>query len=184
MFHSNYYWKWDGAIPSDQCDLIVKSANWDASEKGQVKTKDEIKAVDKIRKTQVVWADQLSPIGCILQTFALTANAFAGWNFHVRGLEKVQLGKYSKGAFYKWHTDTGSPDEAGMQRKLSIVAMLSDASEYEGGLLEIKNLQEPLKKLNKGDIICFPSYLEHQVTEVTDGERYTAVAWCHGNAFR
>jgi PKHD-type hydroxylase len=69
-----------------------------------------------------------------------------------------------------------------MQRKLSAVLMLSDQNDYEGGELEIRDV-DPIK-LNQGSIIIFPSPLFHRVKEVTKGNRFSAVAWAVGPAFR
>jgi PKHD-type hydroxylase len=36
----------------------------------------------------------------------------------------------------------------------------------------------------QGSIVVFPSFIEHKVTPVTKGVRYTAVTWANGPSFR
>lgn len=70
-------------------------------------------------------------------------------------------------------------------RKLSMVIQLSDPSEYEGGelLLHLGNNPTRIER-KKGLAVFFPSYILHEVTPVTKGERYSLVAWVHGKPFK
>jgi len=185
MVSTNYYWKWNQVIPKEICDVMLQSVDWANCKEGAIGVNDGQCKVDKAtRETDLVWVDDMSTVGCVLQTYALTANASAGWNFVLNGIEQVQIGRYNKKGHYDWHRDLGSPDSSGRQRKLSVVLMLSDTSDYEGGVLEIEGLDTPLDKLKQGDVIVFPAYVRHRVTEVTEGTRYSAVGWCSGPAFR
>jgi PKHD-type hydroxylase len=67
-------------------------------------------------------------------------------------------------------------------RKLSLVVLLNDPSEFEGGDLEIKGWGRQV--LQQGRAIVFPSYFWHQVHPVTAGVRIAVVAWCLGPTFR
>ena len=75
-------------------------------------------------------------------------------------------------------------------RKLSVTVNLSHPKDYEGGNFEIKNpqgqeLKMPLGQLRKrGTVIIFPSFLQHRVTEVKRGTRYSLVQWYNGPEFK
>jgi PKHD-type hydroxylase len=82
---------------------------------------------------------------------------------------------------YGWHQDYGGE----ISRKLSLVLQLSDPSEYEGGNLQVKTSSEPQTvKKQRGFIAAFPSYVLHQVTPVTKGNRQSLVAWVSGPQFK
>ena len=71
-------------------------------------------------------------------------------------------------------------------RKISLVCLLNDPSEFEGGELELSfnkpNLNETtIAPLKQGTIIAFPSFIPHRVKEVTKGKRINAVSWVHGD---
>ena len=135
----------------------------------------------EMRSTTVTFMPTYSVVGCILNTHIININAFK-WHYDIRAVQDIQIGHYAEGGHYDWHADTTWPDDKNMQRKLSAVLMLSDPNDYEGGLLELKNVELP--KLSQGSLIVFPSMIQHRVTEVTKGNRYTAVAWAVGPAFR
>lgn len=62
---------------------------------------------------------------------------------------------------------------------------LSDEDDYVGGDLELMFGDEPQKMIRKrGTILCFPSYVLHRVTPVTEGTRYSLVAWITGPQFK
>ena len=69
-------------------------------------------------------------------------------------------------------------------RKLSVVVQLTDPSDYEGGIFEFKTVETPANFKTRGSILVFPSYLEHQVTEITEGTRYSLVCWAEGPRWR
>ena len=69
--------------------------------------------------------------------------------------------------------------------------VLNDSNEFRGGDLEFQRIGSGGKiiknnaNLNKmGTIIVFPSFIEHRITPVTKGVRYSAVTWAQGPAFK
>jgi PKHD-type hydroxylase len=70
------------------------------------------------------------------------------------------------------------------ERKLSFTVQLSDSDAYTGGDLEFlevpssPELREQLRQ--KGTVIVFPSFLQHRVTEITEGQRHALVSWREG----
>jgi len=180
---TNYNYSWSEAVPADYCDVIIKSIDWNKAETAKIggsleKVGDENK---EYRNTELVWVDQFSPVGCILRSFIELVNQIAGWDYDFHGMENIQIGKYQKSGHYSWHRDTANPMN-GCQRKLSIVLLLNDPSEFEGGKLEFRDVPAP--DLKKGSIVVFPSFLEHRVTPVISGVRYTAVSWAVGPTFK
>lgn len=116
----------------------------------------------------------------------VTQNNEKYFNFDLTMIEHLQFTYYKseEQGCYKAHVDPLCwmlPHN----RKLSLVMQLSDPSEYEGGDLKLHTSAEPVTiRKEKGMIVCFPSYTLHEVTPVTEGERYSLVAWVHGPAFR
>ena len=127
------------------------------------------------------------------------ANELAGWKYDIRGAEGMQITRYKKGGFYGFHRDGKSDhlsayDEPnnkfihGYVRKLSMSVLLND--NYEGGEFQFGETNQKTRKietteLNKtGSIIVFPSDMEHRVTPVTKGIRYSLVVWFLGPPFR
>tara|TARA_R110000868_G_C10623364_1_gene742500 strand:+ start:174 stop:743 length:570 start_codon:yes stop_codon:yes gene_type:complete len=172
---------YESAISKAQCELILAETDWSHKEDGSYMKQGKSVVNAKIRKTDVAFVPYYSPIGCILQSHITAANAYK-WKYDIRSFQDIQIAHYQVDNHYDWHTDTSWSNENNMQRKLSAVIMLSDPSDYEGGLLELKNVELP--KLSQGTLIVFPSIMQHRVTKVTKGNRYTAVAWAVGPAFR
>jgi PKHD-type hydroxylase len=70
-------------------------------------------------------------------------------------------------------------------RKLSLTIQLSDPFSYNGGELHLFTGNEPtIIPKEQGKLISFPSYVLHEVTPVTKGERYSLVAWITGPQFK
>ena len=100
----------------------------------------------------------------------------------------VQFTRYQKDEFYDWHSDDGELNthiKTNSVRKLSITIPLN-IGEYEGGDLELQ-LPENVKrimKLESGNVIVFPSFIEHRILPVTQNTRYSLVAWISGPPWR
>lgn len=104
------------------------------------------------------------------------------FRFEVVGFfEGAQIYQYPTGGFLDWHMDIGLRHMS--CRKLSITVQLSDDDEYEGGDLEFMSIQQPMPR-PLGTVVVFPSYLQHRVTRVTKGSRWSLVSWVHGMPFR
>jgi len=173
------YFVFEKALPEDFCEFAIRNTEWNKSDEALLdKVEGHVKD-EKQRITELVWEELLSPIGCVLQTYISEANKI--WGYDVRRMEKVQMSRYKEGGFYDWHMDSKSPVN-NEQRKLSIVALLND--EFSGGALELATNPEQNVLKSKGDIVVFPSFLNHRVNPVTKGVRYTAVSWAYGPTFR
>lgn len=108
------------------------------------------------------------------------------WNFDLEKIEKLQFTHYlsQENGAYVPHVDPLIWDNS-HNRKLSFVLQLSDPSEYEGGELKLHVGNSPIVvEKRRGLSVFFPSYVLHEVTPVTKGERYSLVAWIHGPNLR
>jgi PKHD-type hydroxylase len=176
------YWAWDGVLDKAFCDYVLSNRNWDDAEEAKVR-ESGIPADPSTRISQVLWEDYTSPIAAVAFHYTYMANKHAGWDFEIEYPQQVQIGRYAKDGHYDWHIDSQMPDAQNNQRKLSCSIILNDPSEYEGGDLEFNKIDNTPPK-TRGSIIVFPSMLEHRVTPVTSGVRYSAVCWTVGAAFK
>ncbi len=101
-----------------------------------------------------------------------------GWRWKLTGADQFQITEYKEGEYYGWHSDKfESPREDGTNRLMSCVLQLSDPTTYEGGDVEVEAYR--LSK-EQGSISFFPAFAAHQVQPVTKGNRYSLIAWYHG----
>lgn len=110
------------------------------------------------------------------------------FKFDLDQFEPLQFTSYdsSRKEFYGQHMDCtlGIPHKTA-SRKLSITIQLSDGADYTGGDLNLYQGREPaVAPRGKGQLVCFPSYVLHEVTPVTSGTRYSLVTWVHGPLFK
>lgn len=84
---------------------------------------------------------------------------------------------------YDAHQDFGGGESS--QRKLSVVVQLSKPEDYDGCRLLLTNETEyDPGHIGQGDMIVFPSWTVHRVTNITRGERRALVSWVSGPPFR
>jgi PKHD-type hydroxylase len=138
----------------------------------------------KHRNTTVRFAPEGHWFGERMYMHALEANTVCKWDYDITGHENVQYGQYGPNQHYGWHTDTFTLSGNPSDRKLSVVCMLSDPDEFEGGEFLMRLYNEYKPELKKGTLMAFPSILEHQVLPVTKGLRKSAVIWAYGPRFR
>ena len=98
-----------------------------------------------------------------------------------------QLARYRVDEFYEWHKDDdviNTYKKYNNIRKLSLSIPLNEG-EFEGGDMEIL-FRNKRKKINfePGNVLIFPSFIEHRVLPVTKNTRYSLVAWISGPAWR
>jgi predicted 2-oxoglutarate/Fe(II)-dependent dioxygenase YbiX len=101
--------------------------------------------------------------------------------------EPPQFLRYEPGDFFVAHQDGNTPlvrDETRL-RRVSIVVFLNAG--YEGGVLTLHgsypdyNVRHPIVA-NPGALVAFRSETTHEVTPVTEGERFTIVSWYRQHA--
>ena len=181
------WWRFDNAIDSKMCNKIIKLADkkWEkATTKGE-------EGQDK-RKTNICWTTEQWLYDIVFE-YMQSANRQAGWDFEVDAAESMQIGKYSKGCFYDYHSDGNGvtvydmPENKWLNnktRKLSMSIFLND--NYEGGEFTFFGDEDSIitGKGTVGTVLVFPSYMHHCVEEVTKGNRYSLVVWFLGPKFK
>ncbi|MFO1090007.1 MAG: Fe2+-dependent dioxygenase [Hyphomicrobiales bacterium] len=89
---------------------------------------------------------------------------------------RVLFSRYRPGMAYGTHVDDALMD--GERTDLSFTLFLSDPATYEGGALIV---EEPFGdrriRLNRGELILYPSGSLHRVEPVARGERLAVVGW-------
>lgn len=170
-----------GQLAEEMCDRVV--AELEVRETAEAAIGQEGKERNfETRKTKVHFAEAGYWLEGIFERFALEANKTCKWDYHVTGAERVQFAEYSPGHHYTWHTDTftlcGKPED----RKITVVCLLNDG--FEGGDFEVRLYGDYNAQLKKGAMIAFPAILEHRVTPIITGTRYSATMWFNGPRFR
>ena len=202
---TNEWFVFNKVLDKKTCNKIKKLAqgNWVESsvdtqretsqEERKTGRKGDYKPDPKIRISDVFWTSEQWVYDTIWP-YMQQANQDAGWGYHIKAAETTQITRYKKGGFYKFHTDGNSdhlsaynnPQNAFMHghvRKLSMSVMLND--NFEGGAFEFASYSKeecgitPIEAAT-GDIIIFPSFMEHRVAPVTKGIRYSLVNWFVG----
>lgn len=108
------------------------------------------------------------------------------YQYHLTDVEELQLTKYGVGDYYHQHIDTDFLLSIGNNhRKLSFSIDLTSPEQYKGGDLNLylNNVPFPVPS-QLGRMVFFPSFLLHEVTEVTEGERISLVGWVNGPKFK
>lgn len=187
---------WDGFLSKEDINQILAAPEWLNMNPGMVRggfvdgkpIEDELNL--ELREVNVGWMHPNPSNLNIWQKMSTVVSEVNSkfFQFDLTGFyEPAQLGLYveDKKSHYTWHTDTSFKDKAA-PRKLSMILILSDPSEFEGGELQIKtNSDEPITLEQKqGRAWFFPSYMLHRVTPVTKGIRRSLVAWVGGPEFK
>ena len=159
--------------------------------------KPEMGVDEKTRVTDVAWTNDQWVYDTIWP-FMMQANVEAGWQYDIKSAESSQVTRYKKGGFYNFHKDGNgchmakynNPSNAFVHdhvRKLSMTVLLNES--FEGGAFEFASYGKedciitPLE-MKQGDIVVFPSCMEHRVAPITKGIRYSLVTWFLGPPFR
>lgn len=138
----------------------------------------------KHRNTDVVFAPFDHWFSSEMEQFAFEANQQTKWDYEINQREAIQFAQYGIDQHYGWHVDNFPLAGKSVDRKVTVVCLLNDPSEFEGGELQLRLYQEYTAPLKKGTLIAFPSIIEHRVLPVTKGVRYSAALWTAGPRFR
>ena len=177
------YYYWSSALSAETCDEIIEKSLQVEQEKG-ITFADENNADSEkrnIRNSSIRWVHTIPGMENHLWPFVNFANREA-FNIEVRDIFEIQFTEYhgSDHQYYNWHIDVDFARDKAYDRKLSCIIQLTDPSEYEGGELQIAGAEIPENFKERGSVIVFPSYMEHRVTPVTKGTRYSLVSWIEG----
>lgn len=176
-------WAWRQSVfTAEELDTIIQIGN--STELVKASTYGE--QSDKNRKSYVTF---LFPNEITNFIFARVAGLVNEMNqqffqFDLTGLEQgLQFTRYeAPGEHYDWHVDKGYMTAT---RKLSVSIQLSEPTDYKGGEFEMSFGRKPVKiSKERGLAVLFPSYVLHRVRPVTEGTRYSLVAWIGGPPFK
>ena len=133
---------------------------------------------NNIRSTKISWITDKN-ILLTLKDKIFEINKNKNWNYDITDMFPFQYSVYHENDHYDWHVDVGSIHLGQKERKISFSLILND--NYRGGELEFKDSNENMSlDLNKGDMVTFPSFLEHRVKPVLNGTRISLVGWMLG----
>lgn len=169
-------------LPEHFCDLAIQDFSSVKPKEaliGQEGTNDH-----KFRNTAVRFIDPGHWFSYLLHGVAREANASCRWGYEVTGQENMQYAEYGPNQHYDWHVDVFPLGDQIFDRKISVVCLLSDVTEFEGGEFEIRLYNQYKAPLKKGTAIAFPSILEHRVIPVSLGLRRSATIWMTGPKFK
>ena len=173
---------WNKAFTKEECNKIIEIGNDITAD--QATTFDGNK--DNVRKSEVAWLYPNKETEWIYRrmTDIITTLNNKFFQFELFGItEGFQFTKYTApGGKYGRHIDKGVNMTV---RKLSFSVQLSDPEDYKGGDLSLyfKEKGETMNK-EQGTVVCFPSYVLHEVTPVTQGTRFSLVSWVTGKPFK
>jgi PKHD-type hydroxylase len=176
---------WENGFTEQELNWLQEQARKSdqRAQAGGARNEEELK---QIRRAQVSWLEKTAETTWVFEKLGhiacyLNAQYF---RFDLTGFgEPIQLTNYdqSEHGMYGWHQDYN----AKVSRKISLVLQLTDPSQYEGGNLQVITGGQPQTvRKQRGLVAAFPSYVLHQVTPVTNGNRQSLVAWVSGPAFR
>ena len=173
---------WKDAFSKEECKKIIDIAK----NKGLIKGK-TLKKSD-IRKSHVSW---LYPDDNMDWAFRRVTDIVLSLNerffkFDLFGInEGFQFTNYKAPSDkYGKHVDRAMNLQV---RKISVSIQLTNPKEYEGGELKLHtgdNENGITMDKTQGMLVMFPSYVLHEVTPVTKGERNSLVTWITGKQFK
>lgn len=185
------YATWDEVFTEDEVNRICQYCQNFQMRDGQVSEKGEIREETRISKTVFFGRYPENEWIFDRMNYAIERVNEDFFNFDLNGYDSMQYSEYegNRAGKYEFHMDmfTGRQEKLGEVRKLSVVMMLSDQSEYEGGEFLINGDREQnaeLVKMVKGRLVFFPSYMIHKVCPTTSGLRKSLVTWVKGPKFR
>jgi hypothetical protein len=177
-------WTYERKLPDFICNEIIKEFDLPENHsKGLVGADGKI--VENFRNVNTQPVPRTHWLNGFFHYFSYDAN-YENFQYKIDTLSQVDFLKYTKGMFYKLHSDVSPKINCSShKRKLTTIIQLSDESDYCGGDLVIfgNTLEQYKITKKKGSIIVFPSYLPHEVKEVKEGIRYSLVGWITGPPF-
>ena len=87
-----------------------------------------------------------------------------------RNIDFTLLHEFTPGGHFDWHVDSKPGDKTG--RTINVNVMLSNASEFEGGKLQVG---EQVYSPQIGDAYAYYAATPHRVSPLTSGRRHTLV---------
>lgn len=185
---------WNDLFSLEEINQILDIGKSLDSSKGVIgPAGNNMEAPPELRSSDVSFIYRDSETNWIFDRYDSAVNRLNTHLFHVdvEPLTSLQFTTYhGSGDHYEWHWDMQlAPEpntcEVVQPRKISIVTQLSDPDDYEGGILELAPCGQIFGiPKEKGSTVAFLSFINHRVTPVTSGTRYSLVGWCEGPDWR
>jgi predicted 2-oxoglutarate/Fe(II)-dependent dioxygenase YbiX len=158
-------------LTQDECKSIISKYSKEklkVAEIGSNKEGDELK---KIRDSKVFFTN-IDWLELKIQNYLISEIKIKG--YELDSIEAFQFTEYKDGGHYDWHTDVGMGYK---DRFCSVVIQLND--EYNGADLMYKDENNEIQifKRGLGSMFIFNSGIEHKVSNIIDGVRYSLVTW-------
>jgi PKHD-type hydroxylase len=174
----------ENVFSKEECEKIISISNKLSFIKGGLSEKNKLD--NSIRDSNIKWLEVEKDTEWLFRkttdiVFELNEKFFKFNLFgFIEGFQftnyKAPSGKYGK------HVDRGFNSRV---RKLSISIQLSDPKNYKGGELYLYESDKgTLMSKKQGTLVVFPSFILHEVTPVTKGERNSLVTWITGDNFK
>lgn len=188
--------KVESAFSEEEVSLIVASMNQSEREQAQIGTEEaDIDTLMKYRSSKVRFIDYSKEYSWLFEKFNKIVEKVNEeyYNFDLNGYDFVQYSEYyaNENGHYDYHIDLmmdmiPQKDYDFLYRKLSFSLCLNQQGvDYSGGDFKIKTGAEDASvKLNRGDMLVFPSFILHKVEPVTEGVRKSLVGWVVGPKFK
>lgn len=170
------YWKWDAIIPEPLLKQLDAECASLSLQKGTLHGEN---FNPEVRKSSVAAFPGWHWFSGVLHNYAIFANESGKWGRTLVRPEATQIARYEASEYYHWHIDINPLSAEPLERKLTVICVLSEPQDYEGGALELRPVKEGLR-LKRGSVVVFPSVVEHRVTPVLRGVRRSATCWAMG----
>lgn len=185
---STFHLNWPGCLDQETVDTLISLGDKSSIGDSKIGTVNNQSQYNKIRKSRVGWIyregnEELfnKIIECMIRV------NFHHFGFKIDSIEALQYSIYEDAGHYNYHHDIHFTAGLSM-RKLSASFCLSGIEEYQGGELELIHYGDYEQnyltfKMNRGDMIVFPSFVTHRVLPVISGTRKSIVVWASGPKF-
>lgn len=170
----------------DECNYIISLSKTLPEHSGTVSNEKIDYQMRKVTKYKIPNDDTNGWIYDKIAQTIINSNSFF-WNYDIDFIETIELLKYSYNPsdeiqdHYSKHSDYGPNMN---KRKLSYSALLSDPTNVTGGDLTFYLEKEITMPAQQGQVVIFPSFQFHSVSEVTEGTRWSLVTWISGRPFK
>lgn len=96
-----------------------------------------------------------------------------------QGIDFILMHEFDESGFFDWHVDTKPNDGTGRTDNINV--MLSEESEYEGGVLSVGSSDIDAQQ---GDCYSYPASFSHKVGDITGGRRHTFIIAMKSDSLR
>lgn len=188
--------KVESAFSEEEVSFILAGLNESEREQAQIGTADsDDESLLKYRSSKVNFINYSKEYSWLFEKLNKIVEKVNEeyYNFDLNGYDFVQYSEYyaNENGHYDYHIDMmmdmiPQKDYDFLYRKLSFSLCLNQQdTDYFGGDFKIKTGVEDVSvKLNRGDMLLFPSFILHKVEPVTEGVRKSLVGWVVGPKFR